>query len=50
VTEIEPLETFYPAEEHHQEYFDKNPNDTYCTVNVNPKLSKLREKHAELLA
>lgn len=50
VTEVEPLETFYPAEEHHQDYFDKNPNDTYCTVNVNPKLSKLREKHAELLA
>ena len=50
VTEVEPLETFYPAEEYHQDYFEKNPNDTYCTVNVNPKLSKLREKHAELLA
>ena len=49
VTEVEPLETFYPAEEYHQDYFEKNPNDTYCTVNVNPKLSKLREKHAELL-
>ena len=50
VTEVEPLETFYPATEHHQEYFEKNPNDTYCTVNINPKLSKLRDKHAELLA
>ena len=50
VTEVEPLETFYPAEEYHQDYFEKNPSDTYCTVNINPKLSKLREKHAELLA
>lgn len=50
VTEVEPLETFYPATEYHQEYFEKNPNDTYCTVNINPKLSKLRDKHAELLA
>jgi peptide-methionine (S)-S-oxide reductase len=50
VTEVEPLETFYPAEEYHQGYFEKNPSDTYCTVNINPKLSKLREKHAELLA
>ncbi|MDR9430917.1 MAG: peptide-methionine (S)-S-oxide reductase MsrA [Natronomonas sp.] len=50
VTEVAPLETFYPAEEYHQDYFEKHPNDTYCTVNINPKLSKLREKHAELLA
>jgi peptide-methionine (S)-S-oxide reductase len=49
VTDVEPLETFYPAEEYHQDYFEKNPDDTYCTVNVNPKLSKLREKHAELV-
>ena len=46
VTEVEPLEAFYPAEEYHQRYFEKNPDDTYCTVNINPKLSKLREKHA----
>lgn len=50
VTEVEPLETFYPAEEYHQDYYEKHPNDAYCAVNINPKLSKLREKHAELLA
>lgn len=50
VTEVAPLETFYPAEEYHQDYFEKHPNDTYCAVNINPKLAKLREKHAELLA
>ncbi len=49
VTEVEPLDTFYPAEEYHQDYFEKNPDDTYCTVNINPKLSKLREKHAGLM-
>ena len=49
VTEVEPLETFYPAEEHHQNYYEKHPSDAYCTINVDPKLSKLREKHAELL-
>jgi peptide-methionine (S)-S-oxide reductase len=49
VTEVEPLEAFYRADEYHQDYFEKNPNDTYCTVNINPKLSKLREKHADLI-
>jgi peptide-methionine (S)-S-oxide reductase len=50
VTELEPLETFYRAEEKHQDYYEKHPRDTYCTVNIDPKLSKIREKHAELLA
>ena len=49
VTDVESLEVFYPAEEYHQDYFEKNPDNTYCTVNINPKLSKLREKHAELM-
>jgi peptide-methionine (S)-S-oxide reductase len=50
VTEVEPLEAFYRAEEYHQDYFEKNPNDSYCVVNINPKLKKIREKHAALLA
>lgn len=50
VTEVEPLEAFYRAEAYHQDYFEKNPNNTYCVVNINPKLSKIRDKHAELLA
>ncbi|MEF8780209.1 MAG: peptide-methionine (S)-S-oxide reductase MsrA [Haloferacaceae archaeon] len=44
VTEIEPLETFYRAEEYHQNYFDKNPNDAYCTFHAQPKMEKVREK------
>ena len=50
VTEIEPLETFYPAEDYHQNYYEKNPNAGYCAVNVEPKLSKLREHFRELMA
>jgi peptide-methionine (S)-S-oxide reductase len=46
VTEITPLETFFPAEEYHQDYFARNPDQGYCQVVINPKLAKLREKFA----
>ncbi|MFC5136448.1 MULTISPECIES: peptide-methionine (S)-S-oxide reductase MsrA [Haloferacaceae] len=44
VTEIEPLETFHRAEEKHQDYFAKNPDDAYCTFHAQPKVEKVREK------
>lgn len=44
VTEVLPLENFYPAEEYHQNYFAKNPSQGYCQVVINPKLKKLRQK------
>jgi len=47
VTEVEPLETFYRAEEKHQNYFEKNPNDAYCRMHAAPKVEKVREKFAE---
>ena len=50
VTEIEPLDAFYPAEEYHQDYFEKNPNQPYCTVNVAPKVKKVRETFADRTA
>ncbi|QSG06297.1 peptide-methionine (S)-S-oxide reductase MsrA [Halapricum desulfuricans] len=50
VTEVEPLETFYEAEEYHQDYYDKNPADGYCQVQVEPKVQKVREEFAALLA
>ncbi len=50
VTELLPYETFYIAEDYHQEYYknnkDKNP---YCQVVINPKLEKLQARFAELL-
>ena len=49
VTEIEPLTVFYPAEDYHQDYFARNPNQGYCQIVINPKLKKVREHHAELL-
>ncbi|AFZ73952.1 peptide-methionine (S)-S-oxide reductase MsrA [Natronobacterium gregoryi] len=44
VTEIEPLDTFYEAAAYHQNYFEKNPNDAYCTMHAAPKVEKVREK------
>lgn len=47
VTEVDALETFYRAEETHQDYFEKNPNDAYCTMHAKPKVEKVREKFSE---
>lgn len=44
VTELEELQTFYRAEEKHQNYFDKNPNDAYCQMHAQPKVEKVREQ------
>ena len=41
VTEVEPLATFYPAEEYHQDYFAKNPAAGYCQYVIAPKLDTL---------
>jgi peptide-methionine (S)-S-oxide reductase len=50
VTEIEPLETFYRAEEKHQDYFEKNPNQPYCRAQIPPKLKKIEQNHSDKLA
>ncbi len=49
VTEVAPLERFYPAEEYHQRYFERNPYQGYCQAVILPKLVKLREKHRHRL-
>ena len=41
VTQVEPLEKFYPAEDYHQDYFNQNPGNPYCTFVIQPKLQKL---------
>jgi peptide-methionine (S)-S-oxide reductase len=46
VTEVEPLGDWYRAEEKHQNYFEKNPNQPYCAAQVRPKVEKVREKFA----
>jgi peptide-methionine (S)-S-oxide reductase len=44
VTEITPLETFYPAEDYHQHYFARNPGQGYCAAVVAPKVAKARKQ------
>ena len=44
VTELDPLERFWRAESHHQDYFEKNPNDAYCRMHAQPKVEKVRER------
>ncbi len=46
VTEVTEAETFYPAENYHQGYFDQNPNQPYCQFVVAPKVVKARTKYA----
>ena len=48
VTEIAPLTTYYEGEDYHQKYFDKNPNEGYCSIVINPKVKKLKVKFADL--
>lgn len=49
VTEIVPLTEFYPAEDYHQDYFEKNPSQPYCRAVVAPKVSKFRKLFLERL-
>ena len=49
VTELAPLKELYEAEEYHQDFFAKNPNQGYCVAVVAPKVSKVRAKFLDLL-
>ena len=49
VTELEPLIIFYEAEEYHQNYFENNPNQGYCSYVIAPKLLKFKEKYNSIL-
>jgi peptide-methionine (S)-S-oxide reductase len=49
VTEVEPLETFYPAEPEHREYYRRNPRQPYCRYVIAPKVAKLRSEFAHRL-
>jgi len=41
VTEVKPLEEFYPAEDYHQNYFRDNPGAPYCQFVIRPKVEKI---------
>lgn len=47
VTEVGPLIRFFPAEEYHQKYYQKHPEQAYCQAVISPKLSKLKQMFAK---
>ena len=49
VTEVAPLDTFYPAEDYHQGYFQQNSAQPYCRAVVSPKVVKFRKQFADKL-
>jgi peptide-methionine (S)-S-oxide reductase len=49
VTEISQLEEFFIAEEYHQDYFKRNPEQGYCRVVIAPKVVKFRKSYADRL-
>lgn len=49
VTQLVPLDTFYPAETYHQNYFKTNASAPYCQLVIEPKVEKVRKRFAELV-
>jgi len=49
VTEISPATEFYKAEDYHQNYYNSNPNQAYCTFVIAPKLDKFKKAFADKL-
>lgn len=47
VTQITKLEAFYPAEDYHQDYFNKNPGNGYCSIVIAPKIVKARATYSK---
>jgi peptide-methionine (S)-S-oxide reductase len=50
VTEVVPLEKFWPAENYHDNYFARNPQNPYCAAVIAPKVAKARKHFFEKLA
>lgn len=49
VTTIEPLDSYYPAETYHQDYYRQNPMQGYCMAVIPPKLAKLKAKFGKAM-
>jgi len=49
VTEVHALERFWPAEEYHQQYFQRNPARAYCAAVIAPKVATLRQRYAAVV-
>ena len=49
VTEVLPLANYWPAEDYHQDFFDRNPTQGYCQAVAAPKVAKFRKTFARLV-
>jgi peptide-methionine (S)-S-oxide reductase len=49
VTEITPFDKFYKAEDYHQNYYNENPNQSYCSYVIAPKVKKFYKEFGYLL-
>jgi peptide-methionine (S)-S-oxide reductase len=49
VTQVVPFDTFYRAEDYHQEYFANNSTQPYCNIVIAPKVAKFRKQYVEML-
>ena len=49
VTEVEPFEAFFEAEEKHQDYYERNAGQPYCQAVIAPKVAKMRKKYLDRL-
>lgn len=47
VTEVKPLKVFYEGEPEHQDYFNNNPSNGYCSIVIAPKIVKARKAYAQ---
>lgn len=47
VTEVKPLNVFYEGEPEHQDYFNNNPSNGYCSIVIAPKIVKARKAYAQ---
>ena len=45
VTEVFPLDRFYPAEDDHQNYFARHTRQPYCQAVIQPKMAKYAERY-----
>ena len=49
VTEVKPLDAFYPAEDYHKNFYESGRRPDYCEIVIDPKIEKVRSKFKSIL-